>query len=98
MQTEFNSTNVFRLTLHGPAYNLANLFREIGLAKTEVAHAQIDTLRFELFKIGAWVKESVRRIWIKQVYTSFFLSPYLWGVTPIFVFRRIALHNVPCRT
>jgi hypothetical protein len=73
--------NAFRLTLHGLAYNLVNLFREIGLAKTELAQAQIDTLRFKLFKIGAWVKESVRRVWIRLAsawpYRSIFGQIYL---------------------
>lgn len=73
--------NAFRLTLHGLAYNLVNLFREIGLAKTELAQAQIDTLRYRLFKIGAWVKESVRRVWIRLAsswpYRSIFGQIYL---------------------
>ena len=57
--------NSFRLNLHGLAYNLVNLFREKILATTTLAKAQIDTLRYKLFKIGAWVKESCRRIWVK---------------------------------
>lgn len=73
--------NAFRLTLHGLAYNLVNLFREIGLAKTELAQAQIDTLRFKLFKIGAWVKESVRTVWMRLAsswpYRSIFGQIYL---------------------
>jgi len=57
--------NSFRLNLHCLAYNLVNLFREKILATTTLAKAQIDTLRYKLFKIGAWVKESCRRIWVK---------------------------------
>ena len=57
--------NSFRLNLHCLAYNLVNLFREKILATTTLAKAQIDTLRYKLFKIGAWVKETCRRIWVK---------------------------------
>ena len=57
--------NSFRLNLHGLAYNLVNLFREKILVTTTLAKAQIDTLRYKLFKIGAWVKETCRRIWVK---------------------------------
>lgn len=72
--------NAFRLTLHGLAYNLVNLFREIGLSGTELAEAQIDTLRYKLFKIGAIVKESVRRVWVRLAsswpYRSIFNTIY----------------------
>lgn len=57
--------NSFRLALHSLSYNLVNLFREKSLAGTPLAEAQIDTLRLKLFKIGAWVKESCRRVWVK---------------------------------
>lgn len=57
--------NAFRLAMHALSYNLVNLFREKVLHKTELAKAQIDTLRMKLFKIGAWVGKTVRRIWVK---------------------------------
>ena len=57
--------NAFRLVMHGLSYNLVNLFREKVLQKTELAKAQIDTLRIKLFKVGAWVKKTIRRIWVK---------------------------------
>ncbi|MEA2016596.1 MAG: IS1380 family transposase [Actinomycetota bacterium] len=57
--------NAFRLALHSLSYNLVNLFREKILKNTELASAQIDTLRYKFFKIGAIVKETCRKIWIK---------------------------------
>ncbi|MFC1496305.1 IS1380 family transposase [Candidatus Margulisiibacteriota bacterium] len=53
--------NYFRLLLHACAYNFIALFK-INLK--ELAGAQIDTLRLKLFKVGAWIQESTRRIWL----------------------------------
>ncbi|MFO8148294.1 MAG: IS1380 family transposase [Gillisia sp.] len=58
--------NAFRLTLHSLSYSLVNLFREKILCNTELATAQIETLRYKLFKIGAQIKETCRKIWIKM--------------------------------
>ncbi len=57
--------NQFRLLLHAAAYILLQALRKY-LALTELAGAQIQTLRVKLLKIGAWVKESVRRVWIRM--------------------------------
>jgi hypothetical protein len=57
--------NAFRLVLHSLAYDLVNLFRELALKGTELATAQIDTLRLKLFKVGAWVRQTVRRVWVQ---------------------------------
>jgi hypothetical protein len=50
--------NAFRLLLHGFAYNLVNLFR------LQLPHpwrsAQIETLRAQLFKLGARVRQTAR--------------------------------------
>jgi len=53
--------NAFRLLLHATAYNLVVLFRRRLPAC--LRHAQIETLRMKLFKLGALVTGSVRRIW-----------------------------------
>jgi hypothetical protein len=50
--------NAFRLLLHGFAYNLVNLFR-LRLPQPWRS-AQIETLRAQLFKIGARVRQTAR--------------------------------------
>ena len=54
--------NAFRLLLHGAAYNLVNLFR-LQLPRPWRS-AQIETLRAQLFKIGARVRQTARCIHI----------------------------------
>jgi len=50
--------NAFRLLLHSFAYNLVNLFR-LQLPAS-VRSAQIETLRTQLFKIGARIRQTAR--------------------------------------
>jgi hypothetical protein len=50
--------NAFRLLLHGFAYNLVNLFR-LQLPQPWRS-AQIETLRAQLFKIGARIRQTAR--------------------------------------
>jgi len=57
------TANRFRLYLHAFAYELIVLFRE-ALTGTELAGAQVDTLRVRLFKVGARVVETARRVWL----------------------------------
>ena len=54
--------NAFRLLLHGAAYNLVNLFR-MQLPQPWRS-AQIETLRAQLFKIGARIRQTARCIHI----------------------------------
>lgn len=54
--------NQFRLLLSSAAYVLMETLRRVGLADTELAHAQVSTIRLKLLKIGARVRCSVRRI------------------------------------
>lgn len=54
--------NQVRLCLSTVAYILMRALREYGLQGTELAQAQCDTIRTRLFKIGAVVKVSVRRV------------------------------------
>ena len=52
--------NAFRLLLHSFAYNLVNLFRlQLPLS---LRSAQIETLRIQLFKIGARIRDTARCI------------------------------------
>jgi Transposase DDE domain group 1 len=60
--TKFDS-NFFRLLLHTAAYIVMFELRE-QLAGTELARAQMDTLRLRLIKIGVTITVTARRIWI----------------------------------
>jgi hypothetical protein len=54
--------NQFRLLLSSAAYVLIESIRRLGLSGTELARAQVQTIRLKLFKIAARVKTSVRRV------------------------------------
>jgi len=54
--------NAFRLQLHTLAYNLMNLLRH-RLRGTSLERAETSTLRLKLFKVGARVVRTARRIW-----------------------------------
>jgi hypothetical protein len=55
--------NAFKLLEHVLAYALVVLHREATAAIPEVAQAEVSTLRQRLWKVGALVQTSVRRIW-----------------------------------
>ena len=56
--------NALRLLEHVLAYALVVLYREAAAAEVpQVAHAEVSTLRARLWKVGAVVRTSVRRIW-----------------------------------
>lgn len=57
-------TNQLRLTFASFAYVLVQTLRRLGLEGTQLSKAQCDTIRLKLFKIGAQVRISVRRVWI----------------------------------
>jgi len=54
--------NQFRVLLSAAAYILMDTLRRQGLSNTELANAQVGTIRLKLLKIGARVVHSVRRI------------------------------------
>lgn len=56
--------NQLRLWLSSVAYVLVNAIREQGLMGTELENAQCHTIRQKLFKIGAEIRITVRRVWI----------------------------------
>ena len=56
--------NGFRLLLHVAAYALVVLFREAAAAVPEVATATVSTLRQRLWKVGAVLVSSPRRLWL----------------------------------
>ena len=43
---------------------MVQTLRRLGLEGTELAKAQCTTIRVKLFKIGAQVRVSVRKVWI----------------------------------
>lgn len=57
--------NAFTLQCHVLAYALWVLFREANAAVPEIAGHQLQTVRSQLFKVGALVQTSVRRIWFR---------------------------------
>jgi hypothetical protein len=59
--------NQFRLLLAALAYVLMERLRTVGLAGTELARAQVSTLRCRLLKVGAVIVRNTRRV-------RFFLS------------------------
>ena len=72
--------NQLRLYLSALAYTLVEALRRLALKGTEWAEAQVDTIRLKLFKIGALVRISARRVWLelsstypwKQIYARAF--------------------------
>jgi hypothetical protein len=56
--------NQLRLYLASMAYVLISGLRRLGLPATELAAAQVATIRLRLLKIGALVRVTVRKVWI----------------------------------
>ena len=54
--------NQFRLLLSALAYTLVEAIRRLGLSGTELAQAQVDTIRLKLLKIGAVIVRNTRRV------------------------------------
>jgi hypothetical protein len=76
--------NQFRVLLAAAAYVLVSHIRRIGLAGTEWARAEVGTIRLRLFKVGAWVQRSVRRVVVRMA------SSYPWPELFAGVVRRLA--------
>ena len=58
--------NQLRIYFSVIAYTLVNGLRRLGLAGTAMANAQIATIRLRLLKIGALVRVTVRRVWVRM--------------------------------
>ena len=56
--------NQLRLTFSSVAYMMMSALRRLGLKGTDLAKAQCDTIRLKLFKIGARITITARKIWI----------------------------------
>jgi len=57
-------SNQIRLYFSSLAYMLVQALRRLGLVDTEMAKAQCDTIRLKLFKIGARVRVTARKVWV----------------------------------
>jgi hypothetical protein len=72
--------NQIRLWFSSVAYLLMHALRWMGLAGTELAQAQCQTIRLKLLKIGAQIRVTVRKIWISWssscAYQSIFAQVY----------------------
>jgi hypothetical protein len=64
--------NQMRLYLSAMAYILVSGLRRLGLPMTELAQAQVSTIRTKLLKIGAQIRVTVRKIWVSMA------SSYPW--------------------
>jgi Transposase DDE domain group 1 len=71
--------NQIRLYFSSIAYVLLEALRRLGLAGTELAEAQCQTIRLKLLKIGSLVRVTVRKVWVRLSSSS----PYAE------VFRRV---------
>ena len=58
--------NQLRLYLSVMAYLLVCGLRRLGLRATHLAHAQVGTIRLRLLKIGAQIRVTVRKVWVRM--------------------------------
>jgi hypothetical protein len=84
--------NQFRVLLAAAAYILVSHIRREALKDTELASADVATIRVKLFKIGAWVKRSVRRFVVKMA------SSYPWQALFRTVADRLSIAASPAAT
>jgi hypothetical protein len=54
--------NAFRLVLHAAAYWLLDTLRRWLAPVPELAHAQFDTLRLQVLKVGGWIEDLVESV------------------------------------
>jgi len=64
--------NQMRLYWSTMAYVLMSGLRRLGLKTTELAGAQVSTIRLKLLKIGAQIRVTVRKVWVSMA------SSYPW--------------------
>jgi Transposase DDE domain group 1 len=72
VSTETMRANQMRLYLSTMAYILVSGLRRVGLKGTELAEAQVSTIRIKLLKIGAQIRVTVRKVWVSMA------SSYPW--------------------
>ena len=64
VSAESMRANQLRLYFSAMAYVLMSGLRRLGLQSTDLATAQVSTIRLRLLKIGALVRITVRKVWI----------------------------------
>ena len=79
LSTQEMKANQLRLYLSALAYTLVEALRRLALKGTEWAEAQVDTIRLKLFKIGALVRISARRVWLEL--NSFYPWKHIYART-----------------
>jgi len=62
--TAFLRSNQNRLYFSSLAYLLVEALRRLGLKATDLAQAQVATIRIKLLKIGALIRLTVRKVWV----------------------------------
>jgi hypothetical protein len=72
VSSETMRANQMRLYLSAMAYILVSGLRRLGLPATELAEAQVSTIRTKLLKIGAQIRVTVRKVWVSMA------SSYPW--------------------
>lgn len=72
VSAETMRANQMRLYLSAMAYILVSGLRRVGLKGTELADAQVSTIRTKLLKIGAQIRVTVRKVWVSMA------SSYPW--------------------
>lgn len=58
--------NQLRIYLSVIAYTLMSGLRRLGLKATSLATAQVGTIRLKVLKIGAMIKVTVRKVWVRM--------------------------------
>ena len=66
VSAETMQANQLRIYFSAIAYLLVDGLRRLALAGTDMARAQVGTIRLRLLKIGALLRITVRRIWISM--------------------------------
>jgi hypothetical protein len=72
VSAETMRANQMRLYLSSMAYILVSGLRRLGLKGTELAEAQVATIRTKVLKIGAQIRLTVRKVWVSMA------SGYPW--------------------
>jgi hypothetical protein len=70
--------NQFRLLLSSAAYVLLEAIRRLGLRGTELARAQVGTIRLKLLKLGTVILRNTRRI--RLLFSSAYPNRELFGL------------------
>jgi hypothetical protein len=89
--TAWLRSNQLRLWFSALAYVLVQAVRRLGLAGTQLAQAQCGSIRLWLFKIGAVVRVTVRKVWVSLASAC----PYREVFTQVYMNLRRAVGTQP---